>query len=130
MNNCLSLMSSGNTDRDSSLSDKGPFYSYFLTEESKEARCFSNFLQDHISVGFERGFVDNINKHAPSMRDIHFELAGLGEWLEAADKAQLRIEQQLRVHILFLNMWDVLLNLLLFCLVKIRSPHICFCIHL
>ena len=83
MNNCLSFMR--NLDRDGS-NDRGPFYSYFLTEENKEARCFSNFLQDHINVGFERGFVDNISKHSPSMRDIHFELAGLGDWVEAADK--------------------------------------------
>ena len=93
MNNCLSLMGSGTMDR--VIHDRGPFYNYFLTEESKENRCFSNFLRDHINVGFERGFIDNISKHAPSTRDIHFELAGLSEWLEAADKVYNLLTEEL-----------------------------------
>ena len=92
INNCLSLMGSGDSSRQQ---DKGPFYSYFMVEEDKDTRCFSNFLRDHISVGFERGFADNISKHSTSMRDVHFELAGLGEWLEAADKVVTLFTEQL-----------------------------------
>ena len=85
INNCLSLLSVGDYNEDS-LVDQGPFYSQFLTEDQKDKRCFSNFLRDHINVGFERGFLDNISKHGTNNRDVHFELAGLGEWLEVADK--------------------------------------------
>ena len=43
--------------------EQGPYYSHYLTEERRETRCFSNFLRQHVNVGFERGFQDNISKH-------------------------------------------------------------------
>ena len=94
INNCLSLMGSAEPVTDV-FHDNGPFYNYFQTEENKPQRCFSNFLRDHINTGFERGFADNISKHAPSMRDVHFELTGLGQWLLVADKVHTLLTEQL-----------------------------------
>ena len=94
INNCLSLMGSADAPSDV-FGDRGPFYNYFQSEENKPQRCFSNFLREHINVGFEKGFADNISKHAPSMRDVHFELTGLGQWLEVAAKVHTMLTEEL-----------------------------------
>ena len=94
INSCLALLGAADY-REEKMVERGPFYSQFLTEEHKDKRCFSNFLRDHINVGFERGFVDNISKHGTNTRDVHFELAGLGQWLEVADKLFKLFTQEL-----------------------------------
>jgi len=84
INNCFSLM--GAQDISDIVSDSGPFYTQFLTEESREKRCFSNFLREHINIGFERGFSDNISKHIGHSGGNQWEVPTLGVWVEVADK--------------------------------------------
>jgi len=84
VNNCFSLM--GAQDISDIVSDSGPFYTQFLTEESREKRCFSNFLREHINIGFERGFSDNISKHIGHSGGNQWEVPTLGVWVEVADK--------------------------------------------
>merc|ERR1719422_2626785 len=84
INNCFSLM--GSQDISDIATEPGPFYTQFLTEENREKRCFSNFLREHINVGFERGFSDNISKHTGHSNGNQFEVPTLGAWVEVADK--------------------------------------------
>jgi len=84
INNCFSLM--GAQDISDITPEPGPFYTQFLTEENRDKRCFSNFLRDHINVGFERGFSDNISKHTGHSTGNQFEVPTLGSWVEVADK--------------------------------------------
>jgi len=84
INNCFSLM--GAQDMSDFTADPGPFYSQYLTEEGKDARCFSNFLREHINIGFERGFFDNISKHVGHSGGNQWEVPTVDTWIEVADK--------------------------------------------
>ena len=71
--------------------NQGPYYHHHLTEERRSKRCFSNFLKNHINVGFERGFQDNISKHGgvnsgERLGPPLWEMPTLSEWLLIADK--------------------------------------------
>lgn len=85
INNCFSLLGAQDIS-DITAGTAGPFYTQFNTEETRERRCFSNFLREHINVGFERGFSDNISKHTGHSNGNQFEVPTLGAWVEVADK--------------------------------------------
>ena len=98
LQSCLAMMGGQETGLAAdTLADRGgPFYSQFVTEEDRPTRCFSNFLAEHINVGFERGFNDNISKHGTG-RDggSHWETCSLAAWLELATNLFSLFSQQL-----------------------------------
>ena len=43
--------------------DQRPFYHQYVHEQDRPRRCFARFLMEHVNVGFEKGFSDNLSKH-------------------------------------------------------------------
>lgn len=66
--------------------DPRPFYHQYIVEEKRPKRCFARFLRNHINVGFEKGFSDNLSKHGGHSGMFFWEVPFVSEWVQLSTK--------------------------------------------